>query len=268
MNRRSGPTTGAAVVKSADRVLDVLELLAERGRDLSHAEVAAALAIPKSSLTQLLRNLAARGYLRLARGRGYALGPAVASLARRAVQSFDLVSIGRAPVEQVRDATHETTGLNVLRDDHTQCLYSATGTGLLLYTMRIGDHAPLYATSSGKVLLAHLPEAQRETYLGRVRFEQLTPYTMRSVAKLRTQLATVRAEGFGYSYEEFTVGIIGMAAPVFGAAGEPIAAINVATPTVRFDSAAKARIGAALKRAVAQLARELDHYTPRPKAAA
>lgn len=254
-------------MKSADRVLDVLELLAEHGRALSHAELASALEIPKSSLTHLVRNLAARGYLRLADGRGYALGPAVATLARRAVQSFDLVGIARPIVDRVRDATHETAGLNVLRDDRTECVYSAIGTRPLLYTMRVGDRAPLYATSSGKAMLAHLPEPRREAYLARVRFEAFTPHTIRSAAKLRTQLAAVRAQGFGFVREEFTLGIVGMAAPVLNAAGEPIAAINVATPTVRFDAPAKARTAAALRRAVADLAPQLHDYAPRKAAA-
>ncbi len=258
MNRPPNGPGSPAIVKSADRVLDVLELLAERGREMSHAELAAALAIPKSSLSHLLRNLAARGYLQLAAGRGYTLGSAVGALARRREQTFDLVALARAIVDRVRDDTHETAGLNVLRDDWTEVIYSATGTRPLLYTMRVGDRAPLYATSSGKAILAHLPAARREAYLARVRFEAITPHTLASVAELAAQLAAVRAEGCGYSYQEFSVGIVGMAAPVLNSAGEPVAAINVATPSVRFDSAARARIGATLKRAVAQLARELE----------
>jgi len=265
---RSGRAGASGVVKSADRVLDVLELLAERGREMSHTELAAALAIPKSSLSHLLRNLAARGYLRLSDARGYALGPSVTVLARRSVQTFDLVALARPIVDRVRDATLETVGLNVLRDDETECLYSATGTLPLLYTMRIGDRAPLYATSSGKVLLAHLPEAKREAYLARVRFAPFTPHTLRSIAKLRAQLAAVRAEGLGYSREEFTAGIVGMAAPVLNAASEPVAAINVATPSVRFDEAAKTRIGALLKRAAAELTRALAGVAPEDRAAA
>lgn len=268
MNMSSSGPRSRGVVKSADRVLDLLELLAERGREMSHAELAAALAIPKSSLSHLLRNLVARGYLELSEGRGYALGSAVGALARRSVQTFDLVALARAIVDRVRDGTHETAGLNVLRDDWTEVIYSATGTRPLLYTMRVGDRAPLYATSSGKAILGHLPEARRETYLARVRFEAITPYTLRSVAELSAQLAAVRAEGFGYSYQEFSVGIVGMAAPVLNSAGEPVAAINVATPSVRFDNAAKARIGASLKRAVAQLARELEGGAPPEREAA
>lgn len=52
-----------STVKSAARVLDILELLASSGRAMTHAEIGRRTAIPKSSLTQLLRNLAERGYV-------------------------------------------------------------------------------------------------------------------------------------------------------------------------------------------------------------
>ncbi len=50
-------------VKSALRVFDILELFAERRAPLRLKEIAAALALPPSSATGLLRTMAARGYL-------------------------------------------------------------------------------------------------------------------------------------------------------------------------------------------------------------
>jgi DNA-binding IclR family transcriptional regulator len=68
-------------VKSADRVLDLLELLCSAGRPLTHTEISSALSIPKSSMSQLLGNLRRRGYLTFQAGPNvYELGPAVAKL--------------------------------------------------------------------------------------------------------------------------------------------------------------------------------------------
>ena len=52
-----------SAIKSADRVLDVLELLCRRGNSASHSEIAYTLDIPKSSLSALLKNLVNRNYL-------------------------------------------------------------------------------------------------------------------------------------------------------------------------------------------------------------
>src|SRR5689334_1290582 len=59
-----------SAVKSADRVLDILQLLARQGSALSHHEIGTSLGIPKSSLTHLLRNLVAREFLSLDPGPG------------------------------------------------------------------------------------------------------------------------------------------------------------------------------------------------------
>jgi hypothetical protein len=72
-NRMANASTG--VVKSADRVLDLFELLGRWGAEMSHTDLVEALQIPKSSLTQLLRNLVSRGYIEFSPStKGYRLG--------------------------------------------------------------------------------------------------------------------------------------------------------------------------------------------------
>ncbi|MEV8410218.1 helix-turn-helix domain-containing protein [Streptomyces niveus] len=62
-------------VKSAARVLEVLELLGTEGARLSLAEMASAMAVPKSSLHAILRTMEARRWVDLdASGTRYSLG--------------------------------------------------------------------------------------------------------------------------------------------------------------------------------------------------
>ena len=93
-----------AAVKSADRVLDLFELLAHAGREMSHSEIAEILQIPKSSLSQLLKNLIARGYVEVtANGRGYRLGEALLRLSQSAGRMRDLATQSEA---FLADLTH------------------------------------------------------------------------------------------------------------------------------------------------------------------
>ena len=62
----------AELPATADRVLDLLELLCSSGHPLTHTELSSALSIPKSSMSQLLGNLERRGYLSF---QGRSLGP-------------------------------------------------------------------------------------------------------------------------------------------------------------------------------------------------
>src|SRR5437879_4436188 len=78
-------------------VLYLLELRAQAGREMSHSDISETLEIPKSSLTQLLKNLQARGYVETTpNGRGYRLGDALLSLSESTGQIRNLASHAEA----------------------------------------------------------------------------------------------------------------------------------------------------------------------------
>ena len=60
-------------VKSANRVLDILELFASSERPLALRDVASILGLPKSSTHMLLGTLEQRGYMVRVAGGGYSL---------------------------------------------------------------------------------------------------------------------------------------------------------------------------------------------------
>jgi DNA-binding IclR family transcriptional regulator len=245
---------GSEPVKSAERALDVLELLARRGSGLSHAGIAAALSIPKSSLTQLLRTLVARRYLALDPAqKTYALGEAAAALSRRSAQSIDMVRLAEPILTALTRRTDESSALNLLRGDEIEVVCGANSSLPLLWSMKIGQRAPLYATSGGKTILAYLPRAEQRAYVARVRLATFTPGTLRSVAALEAELAEIRSNGVGYSFEEYSSGIVGIAVPILDSAGAPLASINVAVPAIRYTPPRGEEIAEALKAAAAEL---------------
>ncbi|SHJ30328.1 transcriptional regulator, IclR family [Roseomonas rosea] len=250
-------------VKSADRVLTLFELLGRWGREMSHSQIAEALDIPKSSLTQLLRNLVAREWLRFSPlTKGYSLGPAIEALARRAMQARDLVQLAQPILATLTATVGESSALNLLKGDMAEVAATVLGPQRLVSHMRLGDVAPLYATSGGKVILAFLPREMQEDYLSRVVFEPSTPRTLRDPAALRRQLATIRRRRTGHSIEEWTPGIVGIAQPVLTRAGSVLGAINVAMPRLRYDKAGEVRIIEALARATAALSERVEGAPP------
>lgn len=250
------PDNTQTAVKSADRVLDLFELLAHAGREMAHSDISEMLQIPKSSLTQLLKTLIARGYVETTPdGRGYRLGDTLLSLSESVGQSRDLASHADAFLSDVTRETGESSALNQRNGDQVEVVATVLGPARLVTHMRLGDLAPLYATSGGKAILAHMPDDFLEAYLLRVRFEAATPATLKTVKALRQQLAAVRASGFAYSHEEWTPGIVGIAAPLLDSAGAPLGAINVAIPSARFDKAKQDQVTVVLRRACEELKR-------------
>jgi DNA-binding IclR family transcriptional regulator len=242
-------------VKSADRVFDLLELLAGTGRAMSHAELSRRTAIPKGSLTALLRNLVARGYVEyLERTQDYRLGERAYELARRGAHHRDLVRLGQPWLDDLVRITGESAVLTVLRDDMAERIAAAETRRAVLYTTHVGVLSPLYTTSGGKILLAWLPLAEREAYLRKVSLRPRTEKTIRSVSVLRRQLAVIRDEGVAWSWGEFTAGLVGVSVPVLDVHGRAIAALGIALPESRFDELRQEAVLRALRSISAKLA--------------
>jgi DNA-binding IclR family transcriptional regulator len=245
-------------VKSADRVLDVLELLASTGRPMSHTELAQRTRIPKGSLTPLLRNLADRGYVeQLPDTQRFRLGEATYALARRAAHSRHLVAASEPWLRRLVQATGESAGLSVLREDVAERVAAAQSRKAVLYSLHVGVLQPLYASSAGKILLAWMPAREREEYLTRVRLEPRTDQTILSAAVLRRQLKAIREEGIAWSVGEFTAGIAGVAAPVLDVHGRAVAAVGVALPAARLDDERKRKLVQAVQEVAKQISQVL-----------
>lgn len=247
-------------VKSAFRVLDILELLAERPVALSHAQIGAALDIPKSSLTGLLRTMVARGYAEAEDG-GYRLGPRVAALVAEASLRHGAADAARPIIARLSAEVGESAGFSVPEGDGSRLIAATNARHPLVFVFSVGTILPLFATSSGKAILAHLPEDDLAAYLARESWQPLTPHTVRDAATLRAQLAQARRDGIAYSHEERHPGIVGIAAAVLDEKRRPLGAVNVAMPTARFGAAARIQVPEAVRQAAATLARRLcpDH---------
>jgi DNA-binding IclR family transcriptional regulator len=248
----------AATVKSADRVLDLLELLARRGQDMSHTDIGEALDIPKSSLSQLLRNLTTRGYLDYsAVSRGYRLGEAVAKLSGRASLGRNIVSIVEPVLTDITAMLNESSAFNQLNGVQSEVVATVSSSQRLVSHMRKGDLAPLYATSGGKAILAFMPDHEQEHYLNTVEFELITPNTIRSAKEMRKQIKTIRETGIAFVSEEFTPGIVGLAMPILSDEGHALGALSVAVPSVRFNEVVRQRILKGLNEGLIRIRRDL-----------
>src|SRR5215208_3505537 len=115
MNNKSVKSAPVASIKSAERVLDILEALADGETSrASLAELAKRLGIPKSSLHGLLRVLVARRYLdHDGETRSFGLGPRVLGLAGAYLADFDLHRAARPVMAALARLTDETITLDI-----------------------------------------------------------------------------------------------------------------------------------------------------------
>jgi DNA-binding IclR family transcriptional regulator len=239
----------STTVQSVDRALTVMEILATLGQ-AGVTEIAAELGVHKSTVSRLISALEARGYVEQLADRGkYRLGFAVARLARASSGQLDLVKQSQAACDALASETGETTNLAVLDDDRIVNIAEAIGPAGIALRTWVGQSCPAHATSSGKVLLAGLSGSDLRERLA-TRLESFTDTTVTSRAALETELASVRENGWARVREELEVGLNAVAAPVYDADAEVVAALSVSGPSYRlgedvFGAIAKLTIAAA-----------------------
>jgi DNA-binding IclR family transcriptional regulator len=86
-----------------------------------------------------------------------------------------------------------------------------------------------------------------------------TNRTISTAAKLREQLAEIRKDGYAVNWGEWVESVRGIAAPIFDANGNVIAALNLSVPAERLDKKAVARIAPLVVSTATQISRGLGY---------
>ncbi|MFE0475849.1 IclR family transcriptional regulator [Streptomyces sp. NPDC058947] len=249
---------GASAVQSVDRAVSVLEILARHG-EAGVTEIADELDVHKSTAFRLLGVLENRGLVAQAKDRGkYYLGAGVLRLAGAAAVRLDVSQEGVPVCRELADELGETVNIAVLDDDAAVNIMQARGTASVTAQNWLGRRTPLHATSSGKVLLAHLPPTLREGLLARP-LHRFTERTVTVASMLRGELDTVVQQGYAITVEELEIGLAAAASPVRAHDGKVIASLSVSGPVYRLSPERLPDIAKRTEAAAAELSRRMGY---------
>jgi len=224
-------------VKSAERTLSILALLAERGRPVAFREIAETLRYPRSSLHGLVRTLSRHGWVeRDPHAHGFMLGVRAWQIGHAYLRGRTLVQRAQPYMERVRDALDETVQLAVLDGRHNVYIARVEGTQRLTLISDVGGRLVAHATGLGKALLADLPPNVFRRLFRDVHLERFTRHTIGDLRQLEQELERIRHRGYALDREEYTVGVRCVAVPVRGDSGSAVAAMSVSVPTVRYSA--------------------------------
>jgi DNA-binding IclR family transcriptional regulator len=210
------------------KALSVLDLVAQAGRPVRLAELAAQCPFPKATLHRLLQTLTHQGMLMRQETTGaYAPGLRLVRLAHAAWAQSDLATVARPHLDRLAAETGGTIHLAQL--DQGQVLYldkrnAAQPLDLFSAAGKIG---PAYCTGVGKAMLAHLPPAGLEEAMMRQSFHRFTSATITTAGALRAELEEIRSAGHAYDREEHEPGILCCAVPVLDGRARAMAALSL-----------------------------------------
>lgn len=210
------------VLANAD---EVIRLLAREG-ELSPAEIAERLGMPRPSVYRLLDGLSAVGLTDPLRDSSASLSLRWLHLADRARESAREWRGAKGVLGELVERSGQTAFLSVPRGDEAVCLEWEQGRGIGVLVLRPGHSLPLYAGAAGRVLLAF--GEQPDGGLAGAARRAFTPRTMLTDDELRADVERSRRQGFVLSDEDVTLGIAALGVPVRRPDGQVVGALSLA----------------------------------------
>ena len=217
------------------RALRLLRSFTPQEPRLTLGQLSSAQGLKKTTAHRLLLALESEGLV--ARDPGcstYRLGPEVIALGSQALLTSDLCAHVRPTLKRIAAETGESTSLEVLVGDHMLIIDGVKGRHLVSASLEIGTRWPAHATSTGKCVLAHLPEARRE-YLLSLPMSRVTEHTVTDPDVLRMELETIRDSGFAVADQALEQDFVAIGAEFRGPLGEVQGAISIGGPASRFS---------------------------------
>jgi IclR family transcriptional regulator, acetate operon repressor len=251
--------TPGSAVQSVDRAVRVLEILAREG-EVGVSEIGRQLGVHPSTASRLVGALLAHELVEHQGRRGrYRLGVGLLRLAGATAGQMDLTTQAQPVCDALAAELDETTNVAITSGGVAINVCQAQGTTAIAAQNWVGQRTMLHATSSGKVLLAHMSEDEQDELLA-APLEGFTARTFTSPAPLREELAWVREHGCAYAFEEYEEGLNAVAAPIRAHDGTVVAAISASGPAYRLRDDKVARVCEGVRRAAAEVSRRLGYH--------
>jgi len=223
-------------------------------------EIAKGVGMNPSTVHRLLGLLEQEGLVRQEdAGGGYHVGTALLQLAWAAEGAHPLRAAAAPHMRALVEASGETATLGLFDPVRLQtCVVAVVESDEpFRYVSRLHEWRDLHTGASGRAVMAFLPERERRAVVERTRLAPATTRTITTATELEQVLAQVRQRGYAFSQEERRLGGVGIAAPVFAAAGQVVGEVGLSVPTQRFAMRDEERLAALVLACAARIGDEL-----------
>jgi len=214
-------------VQSLERALKILEIFGSSGQGFTLTEVADFCSLNKTATNRFLFTLSELGYLTRDENKRYFLTAKILSLGFGFLNSSNLRTISKIPIDNLSTELKQTINLAVLDDIEVIYIYRKEQVSYLKYNLYDGSKLPAHCTSAGKILLAGLDDSELESRLSRMDLSPVTRRTITNPKLLLKELLHIREQGYSTNDGELSLDLFAIAAPIIDSKGKVVAAINV-----------------------------------------
>lgn len=213
-----------------EKTAHLLGAVAEAPAGISLTELVDKLGVARSTVYRILNSLSAHGLVaRVNGGSSYELGPKFVELARRISPNADRVTLAEAAkpiLQSAAERIRESFKLSAPEGDEMMTIFAVPSPAEYALSVRVGSLSPKHVGASGKLALAYMDPAAVVQYCAKGLVAR-TSYTITEPDALIEALDRIRQDGFADDNLESSLGIRALAAPVFDADGQFVAAVSV-----------------------------------------
>lgn len=188
----------------------------------------------KSTTYRILNTLTSLNIIYQKSNDKYSLGSKLFELGNRVSLYQSIKKLTNIAIKNTALTIEETVLLSILKNDKVFHINKADSLNGLKINTSIGSYQEIHATASGKLLLAFSNKNYQDNFINHNNFNSLTGKTITNTSTLKKELTRIKKQGYSLDIEEYELGLVSIAIPVFNKNNKVIASISASGPLSRF----------------------------------
>lgn len=223
-----------AVLQSVQKGLRILKLFTIEKPEWRLTEIANSLHLNKSTVSRLLSDLEAEGFLQK-EGRKYTLGFSLLSISGVVTSHLEIHRESKDILKKLVADLGETGHMAILEGGEITYVHQMLCVDPVPLLSSIGKKNPATCTSAGKVLLAFQKKQSIVDHIIDEGLPRMGPNSPTDPEVLKRQLSQIKKQGYAVCIDEMHENVVSIAAPVRDYTDEVVAAVAVVGTRDRID---------------------------------
>jgi len=229
--RRETVEAGKTAIQVIERMVALLDALAEQHDSVSLKELSARTGLHPSTAHRILNDLVTSRFVDRSEPGTYQLGMRLLELGNLVKARLNVRDAAMGPMRELHRATGQPVNLSIRQGDEIVYVERAVSERSGMQVVRaVGGRAPLHLTSVGKLFLSADDAKNVRGYATRTGLAGHTRNSITDLVRLERELALVRARGYARDNEELELGVRCIAAGIRDDTGKLVAGLSISAP--------------------------------------
>ncbi len=229
--KTAGPGDGKTAIQVIERMVALLDALAEHSEPVSLKELSLRTTLHPSTAHRILNDLVISRLVDRAEPGAYQLGIRLLELGNLVKARLNVRDAALGPMRELHRATGQPVNLSIRQADEIVYIERAVSERSGMQVVRaVGGRAPLHLTSVGKLFLAADDARAVRSYATRTGLAGHTKNSITELTRLERELALVRARGYARDNEELELGVRCIGSGIRDDSGRLVAGLSISAP--------------------------------------